>query len=281
MTIFFFKTSLPFAAIALFAFIYYTYRRQREIFIVATIASVLTFCCLTIVLSSNILTGNVGAYVGEKSRYLHFAWTIMVIYFLAEFHYKIRLLGSILMPIALTLMLISMFTDNQVPAQSLPLGAVITFTHVALVFIGLGLMLLAFAAAVLYLLKTNALKKHLLSALDERLPSLPMLRRVMESAFYGGFPVLTIGLILGVVYAASVLAAGWIWDAKIIWGIANWLLYSILFFLRQSGRLGNQFLARGLILLFLFVITSFFFTTHESILDKSNMNRTPITTEVE
>jgi ABC-type uncharacterized transport system permease subunit len=193
----------------------------------------------------------------------------MLIYFVAEFRCRIRLLGSILMPIALTLLILSTFEDKHSPKLSLSLGVFPTFTHVALVLLSFGLIFLSFAAALLYLIKTNALKNHLFSALDGRIPSLPVLRRLMETAFDSAFPVLTLGMILGTVYASSVLNAGWIFDSTIIWGLLNWLFYSILFFLRQSRRLNDQRLARGIILLFVCIATSFMFTTHKSLIDNS------------
>ena len=167
------------------------------------------------------------------------------------------------MPIALMLMLISIFADKHTSRIEIPLGGIVTLIHIALVFVGLTLLLLSFAAALLFMAKRNALKNHRPTALDnERLPSLTKLKGLMEMSFYAGFPAFTVGLILGIVYAGSVLKSGWIWDAKIIWGLFIWFVYSILFFMRQLGRVNNRVLARGIVVLFFFIIASFMFTSH-------------------
>ena len=268
-----FKISLPFATVALLAFSFYTFKRERSVFAIATVASVISFVCLSLILGSMIVNYGLGISFVQSSRYLIFAWLIMTIYFIAEFRYRIRLLGSILMPIALMLMVISMFTNRRTPDILSSLVSVVTLIHIALVLIGLALLLLSFAAALLFLAKTNALKNHRFTALDERLPSLTTLKGLMEVSFYGGFPALTIGIILGIVYAGSVLKTGWIWDSKIIWGLINWCIYSALFFLRQLGRVNNQMLARGIILLFLFIIISFTLTSHRlSVGDANEQN---------
>ena len=259
-----FKISLPFTTIGLLAFIYYTFSREQRVFAAATIASVIAFLCLSFILGTMIVDHGFGISFAQGSRYLIFAWIIMVIYFATEFRYRIRLLGSVLMPIALMLMLISTFADKHTSGIVVfPLGNLVTLIHVALVFIGLTLLFLSFAAALLYLAKGNALKNHQSIALDnERLPPLTKLKALMETSFYAGFPAFTLGLILGIIYAGSVLKSGWIWDTKILWGLINWFIYSILFFLRQLGRLNNRVLARGILLLFVFIIASFIFTSH-------------------
>ena len=257
-----FNISLPFATIGLLAFIYYTFTRERMVFTTATVSSVISFLLLSIILAGMIIEYGLDISFVQSSRYLIFAWFIMAIYFVTEFRYRIRLLGSILMPIALMLMLVSLFADNHASGIVVSFGGGAILIHITLVLIGLTMLFLSFAAASLFLVKRNALKNHRFAALDDRLPPLTQLKGLMEMSFYGGFPVLTVGLILGIVYAGSLLHGGWVWDSKIIWGLINWFIYSILFLLRQSGRVNNQVLARGIVVLFLFIITSFILTSH-------------------
>ena len=268
-----YRLALPFAAIGLLGFIYYTFRRQRYIFVIATISSLITFIIISIVLLSVTVQYGPGSAFVNGARYLTFAWVIMLIYFLAEFRYRVRLLGSILMPIALMLMIISLFDNQGSENARITISDYTTITHVTLVLIGFGLLFLAFASAILYFLKRNALKKHLESAVDDQLPALSILRRIMETAFYAGFPAFTIGIILGIVYAGSVLSSGWIWDSKILIGLINWFFYSILFFLRQSEKISPKTFASCIILLFIFIISSFLFTTHNITFSSSGHDR--------
>jgi ABC-type transport system involved in cytochrome c biogenesis permease subunit len=144
-----------------------------------------------------------------------------------------------------------------------------------LVFLGLGLLFLAFAAAVLFLLKSRALKHHQPAAMDAGIPALPISRRIMESAFANGFPLFTLGLVVGVVYAGWVLPESWYLDVKIIWATVNWLFYSALIFCHQTERLKAQGLARGIMALFLIVLTSFLCTSHRSMEAVSSLSLSP------
>ena len=258
-----FKISLPFTTLGLLAFIYYTFSKENRVFAVATMASVIAFLCLSFILVIMIANYGLGISFVQGARYLIFSWLIIVVYFLAEFRYKIRLLGSVLIPIALMLMLISSFADKHTTGIVIPFGSLVTFIHIGLILVGLALLLLSFASALLYLAKRRDLKNHRSVALDEEwLPSLTKLKGLMEMSFNAGFPAFTVGLILGIIYAGSVLKSGWIWDSKIIWGLINWFIYSALFFLRQLSRLNNRTLARGIVLLFIFIIASFLLASH-------------------
>ena len=276
LTDFLFKISLPFTIVGLVAFIYYTFTREHRVFAVATITSVIAFLCLSSILAVMTVDYGLGISFVHGARYLIFAWLIMVIYFFTEFRYKIRLLGSVLMPMALMLMLVSTFADKHVSSIVFPLSSLVTFIHIGLIFLGLTLLFLSCAAALLYLVKRSALKNHRSVALDEQqLPSLTKLKDLMELSFYAGFPAFTVGLILGIIYAGSVLKSGWIWDTKIILGLINWLIYSALFFLHQQRRLNNRTLARGIVLLFVFTITSFIFASHRLPLSDPAEGKTP------
>ncbi len=261
--------SIPFVAIGLVSFILYSFNRKQRVFAVATIASVIAFVFLSAALIAQLgRTGLAAAKIGG-AHYLVLAWIVMMIYFLAEFRYRIRLLGSIMMPLALMLILIGVFDEGATGARDLPFTSGITIAHMIFVFLGFGMICLAFAASLLYLLKKNALKNHLISALDDRLPALPTLDRLMEAAFYAGFPAFTLGIILGIVHAGSAFQSGWIWHPTIIGALASWGFYSVLFFMRQSGWISSLRFATGIVILFGVIILSFFLTSHQSLRHQS------------
>jgi ABC-type transport system involved in cytochrome c biogenesis permease subunit len=53
-----------------------------------------------------------------------------------------------------------------------------------------------------------------------------------------GFPFLTLGLVLGAVWAQAAYTDYWAWDPKEVWALATWLLVSAWFMLRANDRRG-------------------------------------------
>ena len=258
----FFKLSMPFAAIGLLAFILYGPYRKPRFFACATLASLACFICLSVVLVGVLSAGGASMLRADGTRDILFAWAVILIYFVAEFRLRVRLLGSIVMPFALVLILSAMFADNT-PVEQLPLKTIPVMLHVCFILAGDALIILAFGAAVCHMLKANGLKDRNSAALDERLPPLTTLERHLRATFNLGFPIFTVGMILGIIYAASLHPeGGWFFDVKMLTGIITWVLYGVLFSLLHAGRVNARGLARGVICLFFAVISSFLFSAH-------------------
>ncbi len=264
MSAFFLNTSIPLVSVSLLAFILFSIKKSQQLFLVGTLTAFIAFLAMTLTIAIAIIETGVASLMFGNARYIVFAWVIMCVYFIAEYHYRIRILGSILIPIASTFVLLSGLSLAPINERFTEFSGLTTGFHITLVFLGLGLLCLSFAAAWLFLLKSRALKHHQLAAMDDSIPALPISKRIMESAFTAGFACFTLGLIIGIVYAGLVLPHSWYQDVKIIWAIINWAVFSSLFFCHHSGRLHARQLARGIVLLFAFVLISFLFTTNHS-----------------
>jgi ABC-type uncharacterized transport system permease subunit len=260
---FFYRASLPFIVVGIVAFSAYSFWRRPGLFKFGTIATMIAFAGLTLELLAMLAHYGSAVMLATAARYLMAAWTIMVVYFVAEARYRIRLLGSILMPVALVLMLVAMFVDNA-PTDPPPIAGLNTFLaiHVALIFASFSLIFLAFAAAILYLLKARALKGRTALAMDAALPALDTSRQLMNSVFKLAFPLLTLGLILGAAYAASHLHGDWFVEPKIVAGTVIWVTYAALFAGQHLGRLTPPGLARGVLMLFVIISLSFVWGSH-------------------
>ena len=68
------------------------------------------------------------------------------------------------------------------------------------------------------------------------LPSLAELDRLNHLGLLWGFPLLTVGMIAGTVYAAFVWGGRWPADPKVIWSFAVWAVYG--FLLHQRLAIG-------------------------------------------
>jgi len=100
--------------------------------------------------------------------------------------------------------------------------------HVGLAFLGNAVFAVAFIAGVMYLLQERMLKNKRLSALFFRLPSLDTLDSLNYRCLTWGFPLMTMGIISGAVWAHSAWGSYWRWDPKETWALISWFVYAAL-----------------------------------------------------
>jgi ABC-type uncharacterized transport system permease subunit len=104
--------------------------------------------------------------------------------------------------------------------------------HVIANLMGEALFVLAFAAAVGYLVADKQLKKKHVGGVVSRLPALDALDRAEHAFLLAGFPMLTIGIITGAVWAERVESgsAAEVWRS--LFGYATWMLFATVLLLR-------------------------------------------------
>lgn len=100
--------------------------------------------------------------------------------------------------------------------------------HIITVFIGEAAFALACGAGLLYLIQEHAIKTKNHGFFFKRLPSLDLIDTTGYACIAVGFTTLTMGLIIGFVYAKSVWGRFWSWDPKEIWSVVTWLVYAAL-----------------------------------------------------
>jgi len=88
------------------------------------------------------------------------AWTIVGIYLLVEWKYKVYVLGSIVSPIAFVLLiLMAIISEGKIDVPPY-LHSVWFPLHVGFAFLGNALFSLAFAAGIMYLIQERQVKGH-------------------------------------------------------------------------------------------------------------------------
>jgi cytochrome c-type biogenesis protein CcsB len=157
-----------------------------------------------------------------------FAWMIIGILLMVHLKYKVKVLGSFLAPVALILMLFA-FT---LPKEILPLAPVLKSFwhpfHVIFAFLGNAIFALTFCCGVMYLIQEHQLKSKRMGPITKRLPSLTLLDDLSYQSLKFGFPLLTLGIITGAVWANYAWGRYWNWDPKETWSLITWLLYAAL-----------------------------------------------------
>jgi cytochrome c-type biogenesis protein CcsB len=111
--------------------------------------------------------------------------------------------------------------------------------HVLANFIGYGCFAVAavVAAAMLVKLKTNT----------PRLPSVEKLEKLSYRLIAIGFPVFTLAVLLGCLWAEQAWGAYWQWDPKETWALIVWLVYAGYLHARLAHKTRPQTLALWLI----------------------------------
>jgi cytochrome c-type biogenesis protein CcsB len=100
--------------------------------------------------------------------------------------------------------------------------------HVSTVASAGGVLLVGFVAAVLYLLREGHEngKVGFPWALAARAPSADALERFTFRVHAFAFPLLTVGVICGAIWAESAWGRYWGWDPKEIWSFITWVFYA-------------------------------------------------------
>ena len=157
-----------------------------------------------------------------------FAWMIIGILLIVSLKYKIKILGAFLTPIAVVLMLFA----YALPKEIVPLAPVLKSFwhpfHVIFAFLGNAIFALAFCCGVMYLVQEHQLKSKRMGAITQRLPSLKVLDDLNYQSLTYGFPLLTLGIITGAIWAEYAWGRYWNWDSKETWSLITWLLYAAL-----------------------------------------------------
>ncbi len=157
-----------------------------------------------------------------------FSWSIVGVYFILYWKYRVDFLAAFISPMAAVLIILA----SLFPKEILPVAPVLNSfwlpIHVIFAFIGDAMFALAFAAGVMYLIQERQIKSKKIGAFYHRLPALKVLDDLSYRCLTFGFPLLTLGIITGSVWAESAWGSYWSWDPKETWSLITWFLYAAL-----------------------------------------------------
>jgi len=157
-----------------------------------------------------------------------FSWCIVFFFFIIEYRYKVGLLGSFIMPMAFLLMLSSSVLPREIKPLSPVLQSYWFGIHTVLAFLGNAAFALACGMGIMYLLQERYVKSKHLGGLFRRLPSLQSLDEINYKLISVGFPIFTLAIITGSLWADTAWGSYWRWDAREVWALITWLIYAII-----------------------------------------------------
>ncbi|HBG06053.1 MAG: c-type cytochrome biogenesis protein CcsB [Geobacteraceae bacterium GWC2_58_44] len=159
-----------------------------------------------------------------------FAWTIVLIFLVIDFKYKYRAIGFFVIPFALFGMA---WAQLSLDAGIQPLVPALQSNwlvyHVITCFLGYAAFAVACGISIMYLLREkleqnggNSPAGGLLSMF----PSMRMLDDLNYKAIMVGFPLLTLGIVTGAIWANYAWGTYWSWDPKETWSLIVWFVYA-------------------------------------------------------
>lgn len=155
-----------------------------------------------------------------------FAWCVVFIFFMLQLRYRVNLLASFVMPIVFLLMLASSMLSREIKPLSPVLQSYWLEIHTVLAFLGNAAFALAFGIGIMYLVQEHYVKTKNLGGLFERLPSLQTLDEINYRLITIGFPLLTLAIISGALWAESAWGGYWNWDPREVWSMITWFIYA-------------------------------------------------------
>jgi cytochrome c-type biogenesis protein CcsB len=228
MTFFWFNLALFLELLATGGLIVFLIKQQKKIFRYSYRVLLAGFIFHTIFLISNYFSLGTAPVLDLKSALSFFSWSIICAYLVFQLKFKLKVLGSFVVPFSAFLMIISSAMPwFEGPVKPIFKSLWLT-VHVGTVFMGNGLFAIAFLAAIMYLIQENQIKNKHFGSFYKRLPSLATLDSINYYSLLYGFPFLTFGMITGSIYAQVALGKYWQWDPKEVWSLITWLFYAAL-----------------------------------------------------
>jgi ABC-type transport system involved in cytochrome c biogenesis permease subunit len=172
------------------------------------------------------------------------AWVLAVFYLYGSLHAPRRAWGVFILPMVLGLVGLAVFTVSPTDKTAVlgdKLWAAVHGVFVLLAAVG---VCVGCIASVMYLIQSDRLRRKLSPLGGMNLLSLERLEAMSRRAVNLAFPLLTVGLLLGVVLLRQYhdLVGNW-WNLKVLGTVGLWAVFGLLLYLRYSAHVSGRRLA--------------------------------------
>lgn len=272
----FYMISLFFTTFATAGFIIFVINQNKLIYKWSYRILLAGFLAQTIFLLRQYIQIGAAPVISLKSAFGFFSWTMIGAYLIFHLKFKLRVLGSFIVPLATFFMIISFSMPGQEIINIKPAFQNLwLIIHISTIFIGNGFFAITFISGVVYLVQEYQIKRKKIGSIYDRLPSLETLDSINHRSLIYGFPFLTAGIITGAVFAQHLLGSYWRWDPKEVWTLITWLLYAALLHERlavgwRGRRAAILSIIAFLILLFSFLGSSLWLSDYHSFSNLEN-----------
>jgi len=223
----FFKVTLVLYLAGTILFLAYVVSRKEALSTFSVIATGVGFC--THLLALLILTIQSGylPLTNTTEAMSFFSWALVLTFLAVEYRYRIHVLGTFVLPLALVSIIPSAALPMTAKSVDPQLQSVWLMIHTPLALLGVVSFAMAFVAGVMYLIQERLLKSKRFNSLYYKLPSLDLLDDLNRKAVYLGFPLLTLGILTGALWGKYVWGSYWNWEPKQTLTLITWFFYLV------------------------------------------------------
>lgn len=168
------------------------------------------------------------------------------VFFVVEGRHRLNILGAFVLPVAwigaaATLWRAQHMGHTEISGLVPALRSTWINIHPMILMTAYAAFANAFGVALALLLQERQVKSRKPSELCYRLPSIEELDELNYRIIVTAFPVLSLGIFMGGMWAYEAWGRFWGWDAKETWSLITWLLYAVYLHMRMlSGMRGKR-----------------------------------------
>ena len=262
VTIFCFEASY---ALALLLELIYLFRPRGLLRLLVTLSGAAGLLAHTFYLVAQPLS-----LASQTGSLLFLSWILAMFYLYGSIHHRHLAWGLFVLPVVIGLIALAQVfgpaTGNAETEQTLLAFDLMQFwriLHIALFLLAAVGVSVAFMASVMYLVQAQRLKAKALPGQGIRLLSLERLETMNRRGIVWAFPLLTIGLLVGMAQMAQegVQLQGWT-DPRILSTLVLWLVFAIVLYLRYGFRLRGKRVALLTIMAFALLLVTLVTSHH-------------------
>ncbi len=155
-----------------------------------------------------------------------FAWATAWSYLSFRWRYTVKNLGTFVSMLVFVLMMFSAFSSREI----IPLKPIFQTwwlpAHASITILAYAFFALSSIGSAMYLLQEREIKQKRFGLFYSRLPSLEVLDKLNHHCLSVGFPMLTLGMITGILWSKQAWGVYWRWDPKETWSLVTWFIYA-------------------------------------------------------
>jgi len=234
-------------------------RRKQTLFKPAVVATLVGFVCHAASILLRAYSLKSFAFAQRSESLSLFAALAVLAFLLVYWKYRIASLGFFSFPAIFVMTFVANLAYNSRDSVPEMLQSRWNYIHIPVVILGYVAFFIAFTAAVLYLIQERELKSK--RVFHNQLPSLEICDDLAYRALAIGFPLMTLGILSGALWAQQLRGVeNWMGDPKILLAFLTWLIYLILIHYRLIAGWRGKKAAYLAIAGFVGVVVTFSFT---------------------
>jgi cytochrome c-type biogenesis protein CcsB len=183
----------------------------------------LGFVSHTLALLGEMVASGANPIMTFQAAMSFFAWALVGVFLGVALKRGLHVLGAFILPLAFLSLVSAIIAPAEAPELHPVFRAV--WVHVTLSMLGTVGFAVAFVAGIMYVMQDRLLKSKQFNVLYFKLPPLDFLDNLNQRSILLGFPLLTLGILMGAVTAQITLGSYLSWNPEQVWALITWTFY--------------------------------------------------------